>query len=88
MNIFIVIVSGILMVVVGTLLQLRHGRRQAQLLDEQRARFLKGATRRHNERLREMHEFPLAERIKGLPFADNSDISKYYEPTVRVISER
>lgn len=88
MNTIIIIVAGILMVVVGTLLQLRHSRCQAKLLDEQKARFLKGAMHRHNERLRNKQNVPLAERIKGLPFADDLGSTLFHEPTVRVIHER
>lgn len=88
-TIIIVIVAGILMVVAGTLLQLRHGRCQAKLLDEQKTRFLKGAMRRHNEKLRSKQDVPLAERIKKLPFADDDKGSRlFYEPTIRVIRER
>lgn len=87
-TIIIVIVAGILMVVAGTLLQLRHGRRQAKLLDEEKAKFLKRATRRHNEMLRDKQDVPLAERIKGLSFADDLGSTLFHEPTIRVIHER
>lgn len=90
MNIIVlVIVAGMLMVILGTLLQLRHGRCQAKLLDEEKTRFLKGAMRRHNAKLRSKQDVPLAERIKKMPFADDDEGSRlFYEPTVRVIRER
>lgn len=76
------------MVVAGILLQLRHDKRRVQFSNEEKAKFLKGATRRHNEMLRDKQDVPLAERIKGLPFADDLGSTMFHEPTVRVIRER
>lgn len=88
----IIIAACTLVVIVGTaiiLLRLRFDKRRAELLIEEKEKFLRGALRRHNKRVHDKHDDPLAERIKKtLPYADNVKITNYYEPTIRVISER